>query len=282
MRISALLVVFAIFSLHANEVVETITYEDLFEDQNDSSQKLKTAFRQGIFYFEIPSNCSPYIENMREFMLEKYENRNWKGFYELLPQGAQIEAFILSNDLWDTHLPFEVKELSTNMLAISTVILQKILASTQIPHGVWDVATGGAVNKQGYHFLSLLNYPPIAGREGCFEHQDYGYVNILHVNKNGLEAFIDESWYLIPPKSDCFMVFIGKNLEILVNDKNLVSSNLHRVREQEERRLSFGVFSDGLVTRPVFRFNYEENRLEKIFETTEEFHEGYDEEWIEN
>ena len=146
-----------------------------------------------------------------------------------------------------------------------------------------EKGTSGATKNQAVQFLSLLNDVPELGKEGISEHQDYGYVTILYSNKSGLEAKIDESWWDIPIKQGYFIVVLGKTLESLVNDTNLIHACWHRVKEQNDRRLSFAIFSDSLSDAPVFSFNQNTKQLDKIFESSEEFHQamGYEDEWVE-
>ena len=118
-------------------LIESISWKDLSEKHEKSNLKLKKAFSQGIFYFEMPFDNYSILDKMFEYTIRQYEIENWSGFYESIPDGDQVRTFVLCSEFWQTHLPSEIKDICETMLSISNAILNKGLSLTDIPEELW-------------------------------------------------------------------------------------------------------------------------------------------------
>ena len=80
------------------------------------------------------------------------------------------------------------------------------------------------------------------------------HVNLLYIDREGLEAHIHGQWWALLPKEGYIIAFFGQALELLVNDASKLQAIEHRVTQVMKRdRISFALFSENRHSSPVNR-----------------------------
>lgn len=238
--------------------LESISSEDL-KNKDVLRSKLVKAARQGFFYLEIPQNCRELIPSANEFGNKFYRDESivnrphigWTGYNK--NENQQREALFVEQSEWKNWYPNEVVTLAERMRTVSLELMKNILKAVEIPKEKWSIATGEAIEGKGSSHFSFNHYRSHEDKIGCLPHRDFGLLTFLFFEKGGLEAIVDGEWVAVAPKKGYFVINISKAFETYVNNPAKVKAAWHRVIKVNEDRISFGLFSDHSLDRPVYR-----------------------------
>lgn len=163
------------------------------------------------------------------------------GFHERI---NQIEQFLLERRFWAGTYPPEITAAGEALTRIAGQVLRAVLALTDIPPKLWDVATGGCSEGRGSYHLTFNHYRPAMAGIGLASHKDDGFLTILRTTAAGLEVNRDDRWESVAPDPDVFVINFGLSMEVLTrHSARPVRAIMHRVRHQTADRSSFGHFS---------------------------------------
>lgn len=208
---------------------------------------------QALSYYE-----NPQIQNLAE---------GFSGIHDR--KSHQVKSVYLEKKFWHLLTPDD-KELSLKMYEIGLDLLKKTLNICCIPENEWDIATGGALAHKSLVHFTINQYRPEKICEGIPEHQDFGQITVLFVNKDGLEARINGQWQSLPVKPNYFIINFGKTLETFVNNPDKLIAAWHRVPQLQYPRTSMGVFIDNSALAPIYQ-KEQDGALTKVAETTQEY-----------
>ncbi len=260
-----------------------ITEKELETNNAALKQKLKKAAQMGFFYVEIPSGAKQFVPHATEFANSFHEDEKLKalelpGFsgYNNREQ-FQMESFFCEESLWADIYPYEVSELAKQCKDLAVLLMRKLFPIV-LPHlsnDKWSQATGQLLQNGGLYHFSFNHYPTEISLSGVDEHQDFGYITLLYTDKEGLFAKIEDTWWPISPKEDCFIVNFGRAFELLVNDQSKLIGGWHRVEQitQEKHhgdRISFGLFNDNDLAFPLQRVT-KEGALEIVYASYQQY-----------
>ncbi len=235
------------------------------------------AARAGIFYFEIPQDCEKNMKDALEFCyrfphdedIKKYTDGKFGGYHQR--DLAQIESFYVEKKDWDIVLSSSLQQLAGKMDILTKKILKVVLMSSDIPEKMWSLGTGTLTDGKGQNHFSFNHYRPEKNTIGIKAHRDFGFLSILFIEKDGLEAYHKKEWKNVPHLNGHFVVILGKAFEILVNDVNKVTGAWHRVRQLSEERASFAITCDNDENLPVLRYQKDESQLETVHPCYKEY-----------
>lgn len=238
------------------------------------NDKLSHGVRTGFFYLEIPVELRSLVEQSLLQAPSYYENPQIQNLAEGFSgvhdrKSHQVKSVYLEKKFWYLLTPDD-KELSLKMYDIGLDLLKKTLNICYIPESEWDVATGGALEKKSLVHFTINQYRPEKICEGIPEHQDFGQITVLFVNKDGLEARVNGVWQQLPVKENHFIINYGKTLETFVNNPEKLTATWHRVPQLQFARTSMGVFIDNSATAPIYQ-KEKDGTLTKVAETTQEY-----------
>ena len=176
----------------------------------------------------------------------------------------QTEQFFLEKRFWNDVYPEKLVDLAEKLKDLSIIILNNILLKLDIPKELWDKATGGCSHNIGMYHLTFNHFRPKKEARGLNIHKDSGWITILRSLEPGLEAYINEEWIPITPRSGYFIINFGCAFEILT--KNMlqpVNAITHRVMKQlqspfrKEDRFSYALFADSSLNEEICEGLYE-------------------------
>ncbi len=256
--------------------LESISQEELINEEDILRNKLMKAARQGFFYLKMPEDCAELIPAAMEFGNKFYLSQaiinrphiGWTGYNK--NENQQREALFVEESEWKNWYPNEVATLAIRMQSVALIVLKNLLVALEIPEEKWSVATGEAINDKGLRHFSFNHYRSTEDKIGCLPHRDFGLLTFLYFEKGGLEAIIDGEWAPVSPKKGYFVINISKALEVFVNNKEKVNAAWHRVVKVNEDRISFGLFSDGGLMSPVYK-QEKDGSLSIVSQTYKEF-----------
>jgi hypothetical protein len=177
----------------------------------------------------------------------------------LIPGTSQTTRFCLERLYWDTvHWGTEpsldtpnysaaIQRTAHQLKGVGMTILQRILERFDLPRKLWSQATAGAIDDEASYYLCFNHYDPKeAGRPfGLGEHTDWGYITVLDVVEEGLEAEINGVWHLLRVEDGYLTINFGEPLQKLLPG---VKASKHRVAVQTEKvRTSTVMFLDPRV-----------------------------------
>lgn len=227
------------------------------------------ALRDGCFLLERPAelDVTPGLTLSRQFYRAAEdgppETRAYRGFRDRPGVYFDREHFQTEHVLIDgpgraALFPPELSELCDRMNGLGLLVLRHVLAQLEVPRARWHEVTGGAVDNAGTHWFASSHYRPERDQLGCAPHKDTGFVTILYIDQDGLEAAVDGDWLSIDPEPGCFVVNFGGSLEILTRrTRTPVRAILHRVRQTTrvpgvEDRFSFAAFVNPPATGMLY------------------------------
>lgn len=150
---------------------------------------------------------------------------------------------IFSREQWSKLLPEKVLEFSQKISSISIGVLKAVYSWAQFPECDYEKISGGAILGRGTSALTFNNYPVNKQKKGLGEHQDFGQVTLLFIDKVGLEVQFQDNWVDVKPMENHFVVLFGQTLEVLINDKSRLIAASHRVVQCFEDRMSIALFT---------------------------------------
>ncbi|MGP3999535.1 2OG-Fe(II) oxygenase family protein [Streptomyces sp. 8N706] len=165
--------------------------------------------------------------------------------------------------------------MTDRMNALALRVLREVLGALGIDQRIWSEVTGGAVDGLGTHWFAASHYRSERDRLGCAPHQDTGFVTILYIEQEGLEALVGEEWMSVNPVPGHFVVNFGGALEMLTRPlARPVRAILHRVRQclpnpDTEDRFSFAAFANPPATGDLHQV-YDDGSVRAV-QSVEEF-----------
>jgi hypothetical protein len=216
------------------------------------------ALEDGCFYLAIPDelDLAPCITLARNFYLSRsgvdglndYQGyKSVDGIY-FDREHFQTEHILLDQVAQKAFLPSEVLQSYCAMSQIAQICLRSMLEVLKVPHQHWAELTGGAVDNKGTHWFAVSHYRSEREQLGCAAHKDTGFVTVLYIEQNGLEAMTPNGWRSIDALEGHFVVNFGASFEHLTAVwERKVHGIYHRVRrifpsEASENRFSFAAF----------------------------------------
>ncbi len=260
------------------EEIVVLSTDELSSASKDLYKKLRRAAQQGFFYVEMPQEIAELLEHAVDFGSNFYKNEELKAVK--LPTGggykdwehAQMETFFCERSYWEEYYPSKVVELAERLIPFSLEIFNRIfpLVVGKLPRDRWNKAVGDLFEKDGSYHFSFNHYRRAKQMLGIQEHQDFGYITLLFITKDGLHGKFghDSTYQPIPRKEGYIIVNFGKAFEILVNDTSKLIGGWHyveQITEEQGERISFGLFSDNKHQTPLHRIT-ETGDLEVVYE----------------
>lgn len=247
---------------------------------------LRLALKDGFFLLKIPDSIpiEPGCTLCREFYRSKEEGSEstvaYRGFKNNKDIYFDRENFQTEHILIDApgrkiHFPDNLVEMTEAMDALALLVLRCVMQSLSIEKHLWDKVTGGALSGQGVHWFAASHYRPERQQLGCAPHKDTGFITILYIEQEGLEAFIDNKWCSINPVPGYFIINFGASFETLTAASSYpVKAILHRVRQcrpstLNEDRFSFASFVNPPPSANIFQI--QANGEPIIVSSVEEF-----------
>lgn len=170
----------------------------------------------------------------------------------------QTEQFFLAGAWWQQIYPAALARQATAMRDFALDVQRAILARLDLPHELWDEATGHSLTPAGTHTLTFNHFRPEVAARGLNVHKDSGWVTVLRSTEPGLEVERAGGWHPIDPLPGTFIVNFGCAMEILTKDTATpVAAVAHRVARQQSRdasaphRFSYALFVDSSLDDSV-------------------------------
>lgn len=263
--IKTLVLTFCAFNVHALPII-TISYHELYDNPQALDQKLTQAARQGFFYLEMSPEYKQLIPHAVHFGNTFYKDDYYRNLQ--LPgysgykdrQTAQAEGFYCRETLWNEVYAPSITQLARGMKHDAEHIFSRLLAvlMPNTDQATLERITGGLLSGNGLYHLSYKHYRPEMEIVGLPPHRDFGYVTVLYIDKPGLHAKIDGTWYPIPPRENHFIVNFGKAFELLINDPERLKASWHYVEQITHEkhggdRMCFALFSDNNLEYPLYQ-----------------------------
>lgn len=218
------------------------------------------ALKDGCFYLAIPDDLdlAPCITLARNFHLDKETGNGLNSYRGYKSIGSiyfdrehfQTEHILLDQSAQEAYLPGEVLQSYRGMSRIAQICLRNILEILEIPRQHWAELTGGAIEGKGTNWFALSHYRSEREQLGCAAHKDTGFVTVLYIEQNGLEAMTPNGWRSVDALEGHFVVNFGASFEHLTAAwGRKVHGIYHRVRqifpsEICENRFSFAAFAN--------------------------------------
>lgn len=240
--------------------IPKITRGDLLTEKG--LQKLEKAAKIGLCHFKIPDECKSLFKSGVEFANTFYKNEELqKSAFKQYPfegsvksEKAQYESVFIPERVWKEYLPSnDCFYLAQSMKRIGIDIIKSTLFINNFPESQWNQVTGGITENRGWLKFAGQHYRKDVNKIGLMKHADSGFITLLGLLKNGLQAYIEGNWVDVKPLDDYLVVNWGLNMENLVNNKEKLRAVLHRVVQQEtDDRVSFAFFADPNPDFPIY------------------------------
>lgn len=235
---------------------------------------LRKAIDDGCFALEIPSDLdvAPGIRLANEFYLDRRDSQSddtaaYRGFRSrdgiyFDRDHYQTEHVLIDGHRRRAEFSIPANVMCERMDAIGRIVLRAILSAAGVPPPLWHESTNQCSANGGVQWFAVSHYRPGRNAPGAPEHKDTGFVTVLYYEQPGLEAFIDNDWYDVPPVPGHFLVNFGGALEALTARLPVrVKAVLHRVRQCRHStamtgdRFSFAAFVNPTATSEVFQIS---------------------------
>lgn len=269
-----------------------ITNDELLFEMHGGLDK---ALRDGFFLLGIPADLdlTPGTTLCREFYrppappeqdarLAGYRGyRDLEGVY-FDREHFQTEHVLIDGPERERRFPLELRRMTARMHALAIVVLRSVLADLDVPEHLWGRVTGGAVEGDGTEWFAANHYRPERALLGCAPHKDTGFVTVLYIEQEGLEAAAGSSWASIDPVPGYFVVNFGGAFELLTAElTRTVKAVLHRVRRCEPDpdagdRFSFAAFVNPPAAGDLHQMNGDGTA--RVVRSAEEFLRDFNEE----
>lgn len=245
-----------------------------------TSGSLHKAIHDGCFALEIPGDLdvTPGIRLANEFYLDRTDSlsgeaaayrgfRSRDGIY-FDRDHYQTEHILIDGPRRRAEFPAPVNDMCERMAGIGRIVLRTLLSATGIPPALWHRSTNQCLAGGGVEWFAVSHYRSGRDVPGAPEHKDTGFVTVLYYEQAGLEAFIANDWYDVPPVPGHFLVHFGGALEALTASLPVrVRAVLHRVRQCGPRtgtrtdRFSFAAFLNPAATGEAFQVSHDASSL---------------------
>ncbi|MEU7167205.1 2OG-Fe(II) oxygenase family protein [Streptomyces morookaense] len=233
---------------------------------------LERALRDGFFYIDQPPGLDLAAGDRfaRSFYLPAEPGDPYRGFHHwsaaqlgahqgyFCRDADQTEQFFLEKSWWESVYPPELARQAAAMRDVALDVLRAVLTTLDLPHDLWDQATGHSLTEHGTHTLTFNHFRPDVPRRGLNVHKDSGWVTVLRSTEPGLEADRDGTWHPIDPVPGTFIVNFGCAMEILTSRTAApVAAVAHRVVRQprgtdgKPDRFSYALFVDSSLDDAV-------------------------------
>ena len=246
---------------------------------------LDKALGEGGFFLEIPHDLdlAPAIRLSREFYRERgadSESNTYRGFrgregVYFDREHFQTEHVLVDRPARVTNFPPALVATCDAMNDVALALLRNVLTHLRIPSELWHKVTGGAVDNRGTHWFASSHYRPERDQMGCAPHKDTGFMTVLYIDQEGLEASLGGEWVSIDPVPGHLVINFGASLEILTRLTSCpVRAILHRVRQtstdpSREERFSFAAFVNPPATGWLYECHHDQTA--KPYQSVEQF-----------
>lgn len=237
---------------------------------------LSKTIDDGCFALEIPRDLdvAPGIRLANEFYLDHSDSlpsevaayrgfRSRDGIY-FDRDHYQTEHILIDGPRRRAEFPDPANAMCERMYAIGRIVLRTILSATCIPPSLWNRCTDQCSADGGMQWFAVSHYRPGRDAPGAPDHKDTGFVTVLYYEQPGLEVFIANDWYDVPPVSGHFLVNFGGALEALTARLPVrVRAVRHRVRQcglstaTKGDRFSFAAFLNPAATGEAFQVSHD-------------------------
>ncbi|CAB3769216.1 hypothetical protein LMG29542_06062 [Paraburkholderia humisilvae] len=244
------------------------------------SGSLTQAISDGCFALAIPSDLdvAPGIRLANEFYLDRTDSRcdeaaRYRGFRSrddiyFDRDHYQTEHILIDAARRSVEFPDAANVMCERMSAIGRIVLRTMLCAAGIPAVLWPRSTDQCSADGGVQWFAVSHYRPGKDAPGAPAHKDTGFVTVLYVEQSGLEAFVDNDWYDLPPVPGHFLIHFGGALEALTARLPIrVGAILHRVRQcglnadTGGDRFSFAAFLNPAATSEAFQVSPDRRSL---------------------
>lgn len=243
------------------------------EKRLELKQKMVEAMKVGFFYFEIPAECQPLLAPVLQFVHayphnpeitkeQKIKDPEYTGYNDR--KEYQNEQLFVHRSYWrkyEKYLSSQVVDLAERMYQIAKALLLTIFDQIELPEDMRERASGGLVADKGMVHASFNHYRPERAVPGLPAHKDFGHMTVLYTDTDGLEAFVEGKWRDVRADKGFFIVNFGKELEILVGNKQKLVAAKHRVKQVFCQRASFGIFLDNNSQLPLYKIDGRDLKL---------------------
>lgn len=229
------------------------------------------ALENGYFLLEIPSHIQ--VQHGRTLCRQFYRPKvadsqisAYQGFRELENmyfdrEHYQTEHILVDRPARERHFPEELRNMADAMDEVGLLVLRTVLEKLSVDKSFWSSVTGGASVGKGTHWFAASHYRPERQQLGCAPHKDTGFVTILYVEQEGLEAYTGTEWESIDPVHGWFIVNFGASLEMLTARLAYPARAIfHRVRHcsntlNVEDRFSFATFVNSSPSSDLYQIS---------------------------
>ncbi|WOX15318.1 2OG-Fe(II) oxygenase family protein [Streptomyces sp. N50] len=224
----------------------------------DTVGGLTRAVRDGCFLLAVPADLdlTPGVRLCREFYRPVGDGdpatAGYRGFRDrdvyFDREHFQTEHILTDGPARTGRFPAELTGMTDHMHALALLVLRAVLTETGIAPDLWNRVTAGTVDGRGTHWFAASHYRPEREQPGCAPHQDTGFVTVLYIDQEGLEARVGDEWVSVDPVPGHFLVNFGAAFELLTSElPRPVTAVLHQVRRTRpspggEDRFSFAAF----------------------------------------
>lgn len=258
--------------------------EDLIFNSEDD---YRFAMSEGVFYVKIPDNFK--VEDVYKFCQSFYQDTNDKndktrGFKELEYNDSilgysdrpdQVEQLQLEVNLWDKYFPNDVSKLLHQMNKFGIEILKSVFDKLGVIKSDIPTITGDMESNKGLQYIILNHYRSFKNDIGIATHKDSGFITVLYMLEEGLEAKINGEYISIPPEEGYFTINLGHALEVLSENLSVpVKAVDHRVtrimkNSSEPDRHTYGTYIGPRFDMDLYQ--YDNNRKLKFYQKFVDF-----------
>lgn len=253
----------------------------------DSPSGFTRALEDGCFLLKIPFglDIGPGLRLAREFY-HPADGLGFSGYADGGDNGVyfdrehfQTEHILADKAARGRLFPQQLRTMCDEMDALALFVLRLTLRALSVPEALWSCLTSGAIEGRGAHWFACSHYRVERDQLGCAPHKDTGFVTILYIDQEGLEAEVEGDWLSIDPAPGYFVVNYGGAFELLTSGlPRPVRAIHHRVRKccpqpAGEDRFSFAAFANPPATGDLHRI-FDDHRVE-VVQSVESFLEAF-------
>ena len=227
----------------------------------------KKSFRDGFFLLKIPDHIDLYpgIQFSKSFYKNEDHGNPYSGFKKFREvyfdrEHFQTEHILIDGEMRKKLFPSPLIKLCDQMNNIGINILKNLCKILELPEKTIDKATANTLKNKGVHWFASSHYRSDRDLPGCAAHKDTGYVTVLYIDQEGLEAYINERWMPINPKKGYFIINFGASLELLTEQLSTpIHAIYHRVKKipktGKEDRYSFASFLNPASNLDLYKYS---------------------------
>jgi isopenicillin N synthase-like dioxygenase len=230
-----------------------------------SNSQIRDFLRYGFCYFKLPNNrtLKTAMSELKNHAVDFYrQDRTEKEKNQLDQKAFEHGKATLALDLAEQLLfypedpipPFKVMQAQIKTIVnsfyhdIGYPLLKSVFMLTAGPDS-YKEAIQDPIISLGINYYPDKDTSNVDSYSGSYEHQDWGLINMLHVDKPGLIVQIEGKWHPIYPLDGYIVINIGAVTELTLNAP--YDAHTHKVVIPESERLSYGVFVAPNMETPI-------------------------------